>query len=62
VGLGYLGAQPAEGVYLWLARIASFYYFLHFFVILPLITKYEKPEPLPESIEAAVAAKGAAHA
>jgi ubiquinol-cytochrome c reductase cytochrome b/c1 subunit len=55
IGLGYLGAQPAEGVYLWLARFCSFYYFLHFVIILPMISKYEKTEPLPESIDAAVA-------
>lgn len=62
IGLGYLGAQPAEGVYLWLARIFSFYYFLHFVIILPLIAKHEKAEPLPESIDAAVATKEASHA
>jgi ubiquinol-cytochrome c reductase cytochrome b subunit len=62
VGLGYLGAMPAEGVYLWTARLFSTYYFLHFLVILPLLTKYEKPEPVPESIEADVAARGASHA
>ncbi|PPD45775.1 MAG: cytochrome b [Methylocystis sp.] len=62
IALGYLGAQPAEGVYLWLARIASLYYFLHFVVILPLLTKYEKPEPVPESIDASVAAGSVTHA
>jgi ubiquinol-cytochrome c reductase cytochrome b subunit len=62
IGLGYLGAMPAEGVYLWLARLFSFYYFLHYVLILPLIAKYEKPEPLPESIDAAVAAGSASHA
>ncbi|BDV33989.1 MULTISPECIES: cytochrome b N-terminal domain-containing protein [Methylocystis] len=62
VGLGYLGAQPAEGVYLWLARIFSFYYFLHFIVILPWLGKVEKTEPVPESIDAAVATGKTAHA
>jgi ubiquinol-cytochrome c reductase cytochrome b/c1 subunit len=62
IGLGYLGAQPAEGVYLWLARLFSAYYFLHFLVILPWIASREKTEPLPESIEAAVAAGGSSHA
>ncbi|WP_442753259.1 cytochrome b [Methylocystis sp. JAN1] len=62
IGLGYLGAQPAEGVYLWLARLFAFYYFLHFVIILPIIAKVETPEPLPESIGAAIAAKGASNA
>jgi ubiquinol-cytochrome c reductase cytochrome b/c1 subunit len=62
IGLGYLGAQPAEGVYLLLARVFSFYYFLHFVVILPWISKHEKTEPLPESIEAAVASGSSTHA
>jgi ubiquinol-cytochrome c reductase cytochrome b subunit len=62
VGLGYLGAQPAEGVYLWLARIFSFYYFLHFLVILPWLGKVETTEPVPESIDAAVATGKTAHA
>lgn len=61
IGLGYLGAQPAEGAYLWAARILSTYYFLHFLVILPMLGKREKPEPLPESIDAAVASRGASH-
>ncbi|QGM92716.1 cytochrome b [Methylocystis rosea] len=54
IGLGYLGAQPAEGAYLWFARVLSAYYFLHFLVILPVIGKVEKPEPVPESIDASV--------
>lgn len=60
IGLGYLGAQPAEGVYLWAARILSAYYFFHFLILLPLLGKREKPEPQPESIDAAVSAKGGA--
>jgi ubiquinol-cytochrome c reductase cytochrome b subunit len=64
VGLGYLGAQPAEGVYLYAARALMAYYFFHFLVLLPWLGKYEKCEPAPESIAADVAAKsakGAAH-
>jgi ubiquinol-cytochrome c reductase cytochrome b subunit len=60
VGLGYLGAQPAEGVYLWSARILAFYYFLHYVIVLPFLAKYEKTEPVPDSIADAVAAKGGA--
>lgn len=48
--LGYLGGQPAEEPYITISRIAGSYYFLHFFIITPLIAKYEKPLPLPQSI------------
>jgi len=50
VGLGYLGGQPAEGVYVLLSRLLTAYYFAHFLVILPWISKIEKPLPLPKSI------------
>ena len=48
--LGYMGAMPAEGLYLLIARIGTAYYFLHFLVILPILSSYEKTEPLPASI------------
>jgi quinol-cytochrome oxidoreductase complex cytochrome b subunit len=48
--LGYVGAQPPEGVYVLAARLLTAYYFLHFLVILPLLAIYEKPRPLPASI------------
>ncbi|MBG0812215.1 cytochrome b/b6 [Methylosinus sp. H3A] len=54
VGLGYLGAQPAEGVYLLAARILMAYYFLHFLVVLPLLGKYEKTLSEPRSIAASL--------
>jgi ubiquinol-cytochrome c reductase cytochrome b subunit len=62
VGLGYLGSQPAEGVFLWSARILTFYYFLHFIFILPWLSRNEKTEPVPDSIEAAVNGRGVSHA
>ena len=37
-----------------LSQIATAYYFLHFLVILPIISSVEKPEPLPYSITEAV--------
>ncbi len=52
--LGYVGAHPPEGVYVIEGRIAAFYYFFHFLVLLPLIGKLERPRPLPLSIGAAV--------
>ena len=57
--LGFVGAKPAEGMWLIIGRIATVYYFLHFLVILPLIGLLEKGKPVPESIEAAVDAKHA---
>lgn len=58
--LGYIGAMPPEGKYLIIGRIATTYYFLHFILIVPLIAKYEKPLPLPESIATSVLRKGGA--
>jgi len=48
--LGYLGAKPAEGIYVILSRIATAYYFIHFLVILPLLPRIESTKPLPVSI------------
>ena len=48
--LGYLGAKPPEGIYLILARIATAYYFIHLLVLLPLLGRYEKTDPLPMNI------------
>jgi ubiquinol-cytochrome c reductase cytochrome b subunit len=48
--LGYLGAKPPEGIYLVFARIATAYYFVHFLILLPLLGRYEKTDPLPTSI------------
>ena len=48
--LGYMGAMPAEGTYLLIARIATSYYFLHFLIILPVLGHKEKTIPLPLSI------------
>ena len=52
--LGYVGAMPAEGIYLVLARVGTIYYFLHFLVILPVVGYLEKTDPLPINISDAV--------
>jgi ubiquinol-cytochrome c reductase cytochrome b subunit len=52
--LGYCGGAHAEEPYLMLSQIATGYYFLHFLVILPIVSMIEKPEPLPFSITEAV--------
>src|SRR5579885_927442 len=57
VGLGYLGSQPAEGIYVIVARILTAYYFLHFLVILPVLGYFETPKPLPKSISEPVLGK-----
>ena len=48
--LGYMGAMPAEGLYLLIGRVATAYYFLHFLVILPVLGFKEKTTPVPLSI------------
>ena len=48
--LGYLGAKPPEGIYLILSRLGTAYYFIHFLILLPLLGRYEKTDPLPQSI------------
>jgi ubiquinol-cytochrome c reductase cytochrome b subunit len=57
IGLGYLGSKPAEGIYVFWARILTAYYFIHFIVILPLLGLLENPKPLPPSISDSVLAK-----
>ena len=50
VVLGWVGSKPAEGIFIVISRIATFYYFLHFLILLPLLGKFEKNRPLPASI------------
>ena len=57
IGLTYLGAAPAEGIYVVLAKICTAYYFIHFLVILPVLGRIETPRPLPTSISESVLAK-----
>ncbi len=52
--LGWLGGKPAEAPYVFMAQLATFYYFAHFFIITPFIVKIEKPRALPESIAKSV--------
>ena len=55
--LGYLGGAPAEEPYVMLSQLASMYYFAHFLIILPLVSRTERPLPLPNSITEAVLGK-----
>ncbi|WP_224703257.1 cytochrome b [Devosia aquimaris] len=57
VALTYLGAQPADGIYVLLSKICTAYYFIHFIVILPVLGRIETPRPLPTSISESVLSK-----
>jgi quinol-cytochrome oxidoreductase complex cytochrome b subunit len=55
--LGYVGATPVDATLLntsiplvWIGRIATLYYFAFFLVIMPVVGRLEKPNPLPDSI------------
>ena len=50
VALTYLGAMPAEGIYVVLSRLCTVYYFFHFIVLLPALSIIETPRSLPRSI------------
>ncbi|KJW03748.1 cytochrome b family protein [Orientia tsutsugamushi str. Sido] len=48
--LGYVGGKPAEEPYLTVSRLAATYYFLHFLVLVPFISRYEHTLPTPSNI------------
>jgi ubiquinol-cytochrome c reductase cytochrome b subunit len=48
--LGYVGAMPAEGLYLLVARVATAYYFAHFLIVLPVLGYKEKTLDVPLSL------------
>jgi ubiquinol-cytochrome c reductase cytochrome b subunit len=48
--LGYLGAQVPEGIYLFLSRVTTIYYFAFFLLVLPILGKIEKMKPMPIGI------------
>lgn len=55
--LGYLGSRPATDFYTLLSQIFTALYFAYFLIVLPWLSKYEKPNALPASIAEAVLAK-----
>jgi len=59
VALGWVGANPPEGIVVTVGQIATFYYFLHMLILLPLVGTLERPRPLPSGIGAAVLGGGA---
>ena len=54
IALFIAGGAPAEQPYVLLSQVATAYYFLHFLVILPIVSQIEVPKPLPYSITEAV--------
>jgi ubiquinol-cytochrome c reductase cytochrome b/c1 subunit len=60
IALGWVGANPPEGLVVTVGQIATFYYFVHFLILFPLIGKLERPRPLPASIGTAVLQGGGA--
>ncbi len=57
VVLGVCGGKPAEEPWVRLSQVLTAYYFAHFLIILPIVSKLEKTKPLPASISEAVLAK-----
>jgi ubiquinol-cytochrome c reductase cytochrome b subunit len=52
--LGWVGGSPVKPLTVAVGQIAAAYYFLHFLVILPLVSAFETPLPLPRSISDSV--------
>ena len=58
LALGYLGAKPAEGVYVFWARVFTAYYFAHFLIVMPIVGLIETPSKMPRSITESVLGPG----
>ncbi|MFC4347828.1 cytochrome bc complex cytochrome b subunit [Kordiimonas lipolytica] len=50
VVLTIVGGKKPEGIWPVIGLIGTAYYFAHFLIVLPLLAKFEKTLPLPESI------------
>ncbi|MET0222533.1 MAG: cytochrome b N-terminal domain-containing protein, partial [Tardiphaga sp.] len=57
VVLGWLGAQPPEGIYVVAGRILTACYFAYFLIVLPILSRIETPRAVPNSIADDVLAK-----
>jgi ubiquinol-cytochrome c reductase cytochrome b subunit len=54
LALGWVGAQLPEGPPVLIGRIATIYYYVHFWIVLPALGLVETPSALPESISKSV--------
>lgn len=52
IALGYIGACPVEPPYVAIGQGLSLWYFFHFLVIVPVVSRKETPRQEPESISA----------
>ena len=52
--LGWVGAMPADGIYVLIARVSTVYYFAFFLIIMPLLSRFESANSLPTSIASSV--------
>ena len=57
VALGYVGAKEVAQPWVAIGQVATLYYFAFFLVILPLLSRYEKARPMPNSIHQSVLEK-----
>jgi ubiquinol-cytochrome c reductase cytochrome b subunit len=57
VVLGYCGGSHATAEVVLVSQVFAAYYFAHFLIILPIVSKIERPLPLPNSITESVLAK-----
>ncbi len=48
--LMWVGAKPAEGIYVLIAQVGTAYWFIYLLILAPLVGKYEKPKRLPNDI------------
>ncbi len=55
--LGVAGGKPAGEPWVRISQVLTAYYFAHFLIITPLVSRLEKTLPLPSSISEAVLAK-----
>jgi ubiquinol-cytochrome c reductase cytochrome b subunit len=54
VVLTWAGGSVPTPLVVAVSQLATAYYFAHFLIILPLVSKFERPLPLPNSISESV--------
>mgnify|MGYP000090158998 CR=1 FL=1 len=52
--LGWVGGQAAEGILVTIGQLATFWYFFHLIIVVPVVGVLERPKALPNSIAASI--------